>query len=551
MVKEIEEAPDPLELLLLAQEELDRRLQFDWWGELCPNLPECAGTWLHRPADCDLVHHGEPCPGNLSRINYSCHHVRPQQRPPADDDWLIWLFLLGRGGGKTKSCAEWICKEMREHPNWKGGLVGITQRDLRDTMIEGVSGVLACLPPSSLVNGNIADSYTKTLHQITLSNGSKFTGFSSEKPDSLRGPEFNIAWGDEFAQWSDANAPFDSNSTFSNLMLCLRRGKRGRTGTKSRLALATTPKPVRLLLGDDTDQGLTERDYVHVVHGSTYDNLINLSETFQKTVLRMYEGTAIGRQELWGEMVEDVKGALWKSIDIKIGTPPLVYGTNGEPLVDPSGNFLYDLVRVVVGIDPSGTTKGDECGLVVFGVDRTGHGWVLEDGSVKGSPETWARKADYLYEKWHADCMVAETNFGGEMVLTTLRTSNKSAAIRQVHASHGKIARAQPISRLYEQGRISHLQRFEKLELQMCSFVPGVSKESPDHMDAMVWAATYLMVGPDPEGWLNKLRQQVADMEGTTTKKTAEEEKSIDSEEGYWKPDEKGHQRWVLRSSKR
>jgi phage terminase large subunit-like protein len=384
--------------------------------------------------------------------------ARPEQLPPAGD-WTTWVFCAGRGAGKTRSGSEWV----RSITGKIGriALVGPTAADVRDVMVEGESGIL------SICSDRDRPVYEPSKRRLVWNNGAIAQMFSSEEPDRLRGPQFGAAWSDELAAWRNAS------DTWSMLQFGLRLGQHPRQ------LITTTPKPIKLL------RELLARDGqdVAVTRGSTYDNRDNLAPAFFSQIVRQYEGTRLGRQELNAELLEDVEGALW-SRDM-IGSARVGSGS------------MPDLRRVVVAIDPA-TTAGedsDETGIIVAAIGIDGDGYVLEDLSGKYAPREWATKAVGAYRKHRADRIIAERNQGGDMVEATIRTIDPLVPVKTVHASRGKITRAEPVASLYEQKRVHHVGAFDTLEDQLCSFAPGVAG-SPDRLDALVYALTDLMLGP-------------------------------------------------------
>lgn len=383
--------------------------------------------------------------------------ARPNQLPP-DTDWTVWLNLGGRGSGKTWAGANWANEQAERHPKSIGHLVAPTAADLRDVMVEGPSGILA------LSNNWNRPTYEPSKRRLTYPNGSTALLFSAEEPERLRGPQCHWAWADEVAAWSYPEA-------WDQLLLGLRLGQR------PQVVATTTPRPVQAI------RDILARPDTVVTRSRTADNLANLAPVFLTTVVARYQGTRLGRQELEGELLEDVPGALWT-----------------RPLIDQHRvAHAPTLSRVVVGIDPAATsTEGaDETGLVVAGLGADGHGYVLADASARLAPIAWAREAIRLYREHRADRVVAEVNNGGEMVELTIRTVDPNAAYKAVHASRGKAKRAEPVSALYEQGKVHHVGSYPHLEDQMCNWVPDLAAEqrSPDRMDALVWALTDLMVG--------------------------------------------------------
>lgn len=415
--------------------------------------------------------------------------ARPDQLPPVGE-WLVWLILAGRGWGKTRTGAEWA-KDKAKLPDQRIALVGATLDDVRDTMVEGESGLLSVLPHTLLRGGSRDTAWNRSLGELYLANGTKFKGYSAERPDKLRGPQHHAAWCDEPMSWKDAgHGPDAEDTTWSNLMLGLR------LGDNPQCVVTGTPKPRRLLIGAKGKPGIMAQPGTQVTTGSTYDNLENLAPTFKAQILAKYEGTRTGRQELLAEILTDIEGALWSllAIDDRRCSPDVV----------------GDLSRIVVAVDPAVTSgdESDETGIIAAGVcdpgwcpvcgvlqDGVRHGFILADESCRVSPDQWCRRAVDLHDRVAGDCIVAEVNNGGDLVETVLRTVDVGVPYRKVTASRGKRTRAEPIAALYEQGRVHHVGTFSELEDQMCSWTPD-SGESPDRMDALVWCLTDLLVEP-------------------------------------------------------
>src|SRR5712691_2282502 len=375
--------------------------------------------------------------------------ARPQQLPPIDRPWHTWLLLAGRGFGKSRAGAELVGAWARV-PHTRIALVAETAADARDVMVEGESGLLACAPPWC------RPTYEPSKRRLTWPNGSLATTYSGDEPDQLRGPQHHKAWADEPAKWRYADAAWD------NLELGLR------LGDGPQVVATTTPRPIPLLTTLLQDPGTV------VTRGSTYDNAAHLPPSFLRRVLGKYEGTRLGRQELHAELLEDTPGALW--------TRAMLEATRVRT--------LPPLRRIVVGVDPGG-----EAGIVVAGLGEDKHGYVLEDLSISGSPDTWAGQAIAGYHKHQANRVAVEANHGGDMVITTIHTKDKIVATKKVWASVGKYARAEPISALYEQKKVHHVGMFAALEDELCSWVPGEGLPSPNRLDALVWALTELMLG--------------------------------------------------------
>ena len=381
------------------------------------------------------------------------------QRTPAGD-WSIWAIIAGRGAGKTFTGANFLLDGI-EAGDRRLALVGRTSADVRDVMVEGPSGIIR----QAEARGWRRPIYESSRRRVTFDNGAVAFLYSAEEPDLLRGPEHERAWADELAAWKYADA-------WSNLRFGLRVGER------PRLIATTTPKPVPLVR-DLLKRHQTGDPAVVITRGSTRQNAAHLSPDWLAEIEGQYAGTRIGRQELEGELLEDVEGALW--------TIALIDGQRIRALPPD-----VTLRAVVVGVDPAATsTEGaDETGIIAVGAGTDKRGYVLGDYSLRGAPLVWARKAIAGYEAHEANFIVVETNNGGEMVTQTIKTVDPTVPVRAVHASRGKQTRAEPISALYEQGWISHLGSFPRLEEQMTTWVPGLS--SPDRMDALVWGFTAL-----------------------------------------------------------
>jgi phage terminase large subunit-like protein len=388
---------------------------------------------------------------------------RDAQKPPVGD-WRVWLVMAGRGFGKTRMGAEWINELAWENPGARLALIGATLVEARQVMVEGESGLL------SLYGGSLLR-WEPSLRRLVWPNGSVATLYSAAEPESLRGPQHHFAWGDEIAKWGCGIAAWD------NLMLGLR------LGTQPQVMATTTPRPVRLVKRLVTEKG------VAVTRGRTLDNAANLAPDFIDAVSALYGGTRLGRQELDGELIEDVEGALWtrdllEQCRIKPGTP-----YSASPYK-----------RIVIGVDPPASAKGDACGIVAVGLGADDKAYVLADHSVtRPSPERWARAVAEAVEAWGADRVVAEANQGGDMVISTLRAADVNMPVKKVHASRGKVVRAEPVAALYEAGKAFHVGAFPELEDELCGLISGGGYEgpgrSPDRADALVWAMTELMLG--------------------------------------------------------
>lgn len=382
--------------------------------------------------------------------------ARTEQVPTEDKSWLVWLYLAGRGAGKTRTAAEWLAWQASSNPRTRWAIAAPTYSDVRDTCAEGVSGIIQILKEY----GTLKD-YNRSIGEIFLTNGSRIKLFSGEEPDRFRGPQFHGGWFDELAAFKYPDA-------WDQYQFGLRLGEYPQT------IVTTTPRPTKLI------KDLISREGVRVVRGSTFDNADNLAASALAELRLRYENTRLGRQELYGEILDNVEGALW--------TRELIEAARVRE--------CPPLVRVVVAIDPAVTSNvnSDLTGIVAAGLTADGHYYVLSDKSLRATPDTWARQAVNLYHEYKADKIVAETNNGGDMVIMTLQQVDRSVATQKVTATRGKQLRAEPISALYEQGRVHHVGYFPELEEQMCEWTP-LSNESPDRLDALVWALTELNQG--------------------------------------------------------
>lgn len=382
--------------------------------------------------------------------------ARPAQLAP-DWNWRTWLILAGRGFGKTRTGAEWV----RGIKNKVGriALVGPTASDARDVIVEGESGIMAISPKWD------RPTYEPSKRRLTWDNGAQATLYTADEPERLRGPQHGAAWCDELAAWRYLQEAWDMLSFGLRL------------GTDPQVVVTTTPKPLPLL------KALMADPTTHLTRGSTYDNAANLAAPFMAAIIKRYEGTRLGRQELNAEILDDAPGALWQREWFDRDRVP----------VAPA------LARIAIGLDPS-TTGGDdsdEAGIIAAGLGTDGRGYVLDDKSLQASPNGWAMAAVDLLHKLKANLIVAEINQGGEMVALTIKTVDAKVTVKTIHASQSKQARAEPVASLYEQRRVSHVGSFPKLEDECCQWVPG-SGRSPNRLDALVYALTELMLGQAP-----------------------------------------------------
>ena len=397
--------------------------------------------------------------------------ARDDQWPPreaqAGGPWTVWLIMGGRGAGKTRAGAEWVrgmalgLHGFSQGPVGRMALVGETAADVRDVMIEGVSGILA-------IHGrDERPLWEPSRKGLIWPNGAIAQAFSAEDPESLRGPQFAAAWLDELAKWRYAEETFDM----------LQFGLR--LGAHPRQVVTTTPRPVPILkrlLGDSKTA---------VSRAATQANAQNLAHEFLERIVARYQGTRLGRQELLGEMIEERSDALWTRDMLEAAREAQAPA----------------LLRIVVALDPPASShkRADSCGLVVAGIDEAGHVHVLEDGTVSAArPAKWARTAVALYHKHEADALIAEVNQGGEMVEAVISEADPHVPVKQVRATRGKYLRAAPVAQLYEQGCVHHVGALAALEDEMCAFGPdGLDNgRSPDRLDALVWAVTALALQP-------------------------------------------------------
>ena len=398
------------------------------------------------------------------QADFRYHATGPQRPPPGE--WLTWLFLGGRGAGKTRAGAEWVRHRALRSVS-RIALVGPTFNDVREVMIEGPSGL------RNLGSPDEQPRYEASRKRLVFPSGSQAYAFSAEDADGLRGPQFDFAWGDEFAAWSDPQRVLDT----------LRMGVR--LGGVPQILLTTTPRPIPALKALVRAAG--EGGSVRLTHQPTAANEANLAPGFVAALNAAYGGSMLGRQEVEGLLIDDPDGALWTRAQIEAAR--LETG-------------LRDLDRVVVALDPpaSGGPRSDECGIVVAGAHGEGparSAIVLADLSFGPAlPADWAGRAASAFEDYGADALVAEANQGGEMVRAVLQAAAPGLPVRLVHASRGKRARAEPVAALYAAGRVRHARAFPGLEDQMCAFgAPEAARTSPDRVDALVWAISELLLG--------------------------------------------------------
>lgn len=378
--------------------------------------------------------------------------ARPSQRPPTGE-WRIWLLLAGRGYGKTRVLVEWAKEQARKMPGSRGAIVAATAADARDVLAEGPAGFMATSADDEM------PTYEPSKRRITFANGTVATLYSADEPNRLRGPQHHWAICDEYAAWRYPE-------TLDMLLMGLRLGR------DPRVVIATTPRPTAEV------KALLQQPGLVITRGTTYENLDNLAPAFRDQIIARYEGTRLGRQELGAELLEDVEGALWN-----------------RALIDLDRVKQAPALRsIVVGVDPKASQVAEsETGIVVAGLGMDGHGYILADYSLNGSPEQWAAKVALAYEVHEANAVVVERNNGGDMVRSVLKATGIQLPLDLVWASRGKQTRAEPVVALYEQHRIHHVGALPALEDQLCGWVPAES-DSPDRLDALVWAVSKILL---------------------------------------------------------
>ena len=392
------------------------------------------------------------------------HLARPKQLTPKGD-WSIWLILAGRGWGKTLTGAQDMAWFALNNPDSRLAIVAPTFADGRDTCIEGESGLL------SIMDEKIIANYNRSLGEIVLHNGSRFKTFSADTPERLRGPQHHRVWCDELGSWK-------YTETWDQMMFGLRLGEH------PKVVVTTTPKPIPLI------KDLLKRKDTYTTTGSTFENKENLAEASLSQLKEKYEGTRLGRQELYAEVLEDVEGSLWSRDMI-------------ESSMVRYNEKLPSFKRIVIAVDPAVTAnkRSDETGVVVCAEDFQGKYYILNDLSGKYSPDAWAKKVVEAYESYKADKVIAEVNNGGDLVERVVKTVDRNVNYKSVRATRGKFVRAEPIAALYEQKRVRHLNRVNLLEDQLCSYNPEITSQSPDRLDALVWGLTELSARSGIASW--------------------------------------------------
>lgn len=408
--------------------------------------------------------------------------ARPEQLTPAGSEWDVWMALAGRGWGKTRTGAEWVHEIAEQHPGCRIALIGRIPKDVRRVMVEGESGILACAKPWFMPLWN------KSLGVLTWPNGSQAFTFSSEVPDDLRGPQFHFAWLDE---WAKFRFPVD---VWDMLWMCLRLGQH------PRCMVTTTPRPLPIL------RTVLKDAHTVISGGSTYDNQANLPASFMRRIREKYEGTTLGAQELHARLLDESPGALW--------TREMLDKTRVKDLPrDEKGHAL--IRKAVLGVDPSVSSNDEsaETGIVLDAIGIDGHGYCVNDYSDEGGLDRHALEIVMLWKDGLCDLVVAEKNQGGDLVENTLRMVRdadgkqigRDMPFKGVTATKGKRLRAEPVQMIYQQQRFHHVGQLADLEDQMCTWVPDQGLPSPDRLDAHVWAATELLVSPDPEVRIRRL----------------------------------------------
>ena len=403
-----------------------------------------------------------------SRLLWRSRLARPEQTSP-EGDWSTWLYVAGRGAGKTRTAAEWVADKATSEV-CRIAIVAPTFPDARDVCIEGDSGLL-----SVVKRYRVLQNWNRSQGSMRLTNGSQIKIFSGEEPERLRGPQHHYAWVDELAAITKAREAWDQ------LKFGLRLGSHPQT------IVTTTPKPTPLMR-----ELLNRNDgSIVITRGATFDNKANLAPDALRELMARYENTRLGMQELYGVMLEDAEGALW--------TVKILDDNRVAALPD-------DVVRRVISVDPAVTSNdsSDETGIVIVSRDRKGHGYVEGDYSMRGTPMEWAKKVVDAFDYYECDNIIVEVNQGGELVTQTLRTIRPDLPIKEIRATKGKRLRAEPISSLYEQGRVHHVGNFETLETQMTTWTPDDTK-SPDRLDALVHGLTDLMNAGGTEAYLRSL----------------------------------------------
>lgn len=407
-------------------------------------------------------------PEDVSLLEYDWDFwARPKQKLPPGV-WNAWIILAGRGFGKTRTGAETV-RMWKEAGASRIALIGKTRADVRDVMIEGESGIISCSPKWD------RPQYIASKRKVVWDNGAVAYMYSADEPEQLRGPQHEYGWLDELAKFKDAE----------ELLAMFEMGLR--LGESPQYIVTTTPKPtpvIKRLVNDPTNV---------VTTGNTFENFDNLSEKFIERVVDRYVGTRIGRQEIFAELFKDVQGALWTQA-----------GIDSARVSEAPGEYI----RVVVAVDPavSNKDKSDETGIIIAGQCEDGHYYIMEDKTIKAHVSVWAKLSVKVYNKYLADVIVGEVNNGGDLIETVIRQYQENINFKAVHATKGKYLRAEPIAALYERGLVHHVgSNLQELEVEMSEWVPG--DPSPNRVDALVWALTYLAMEEDSFGWVKPVKR--------------------------------------------
>ncbi|WP_233999641.1 DNA-packaging protein [Erythrobacter sp. CCH5-A1] len=404
----------------------------------------------------------------MNSFNYLWEYTARKNQLPPPGDWRVWMIMAGRGFGKTRAGAEWVRMIADANPDARIALVSASLAEARAVMVEGESGLLAICRPGHKPH------FEPSLHRVRFANGAQAQLFSAAEPEALRGPQHTHAWCDEIGKWPLAHER--ATRCWDNLMLGMRLGEH------PRVAVTTTPRAVPLVKRLVAQAAKGEE--VVITHGKTGDN-VRLPDRFLDAVESEYAGTLLARQEMDGELLEDIEGALWT-----------------RSLLEQSreAGAVPEAARMVVAVDPPASANGDECGIIVAALGVDGITRVMADCSISGaSPADWARRVADTAREWNADRVVAEANQGGAMVESVLRAADEMLPVKLVHASRGKVARAEPVAALYSAGRVRHVGVFARLEDQLCGMLVGGTYAgpggSPDRADALVWALSELLLG--------------------------------------------------------
>jgi len=437
--------------------------------------------------------------------------ARPDQLPP-DTDWYVWLVLAGRGWGKTRVGAEWVAERARTNPGCRIALVAATFADGRDTMVEGESGLLAVLADNEFRGGSQDAAWNRSLGELYLTNGSRFKLYSSQKPRQLRGPQHHFAWADEISQWDDAGKGTSQDTTWSNLTFGTRLPMAAAwpKTNDNRIVVSTTPKPLALLTTRDVaNPGLMQQPSTAITRGRTLDNIANLSDTYRRQVIDPIAGTRLGLQELDGQILEDVEGALWTRDRDKAESERLGLIETVQGVYDLASNVLsfrgvdVELGRRIIALDPAaGGESGDDQGTVVVAVGRDRRFYVLHSAGMHASPMAWLAAVDALRDRFGADMVVYERD--GSLFLPDLlaREYLQWGAQPISTGGAGKRLRAEPVQALYVQHKVTHVllpgASLASLEEQMTSFTGAAGEKSPGELDALVHGLTALMKSSTP-----------------------------------------------------